>query len=345
MKTWYVRAELRDLRVSSGRLIPTLQIEVAFSFGKASGYNLSVPDEVKSLTIAHVQGSLFWQGEDGDKWPDEGKFIGFGFPSPRQQGRPLEESGDPVRYTLWFPLTPSEVSRIEELRGGSKARFHLDLNVGGFYRRPINVFNPPASTLEDKGHPVDTHTLKASVLASDVAEPFQIDRLTLSTADGTVQKITIEKSKWSEEILGSLGHGRWKLYEVPLTEGPELAEVDRYIAGAHGNFLTGDWKDCVGRSRDAIQALEPYLKRWINPVYSDKKGGQAEQKAADLVGSFTELARSMFDFQAKVFSILSAGAHPEGVGATVERGDAELALSLAMTCRRYVGLRMLQATP
>jgi hypothetical protein len=97
----------------------------------------------------------------------------------------------------------------------------------------------------------------------------------------------------------------------------------------------------MGRSRDAIQGLEPYLQEYGNKAYTDRKG-TAKEKFGELVTSFFDLAGSMHNFQSKLFSILSAGAHPEPPGTSVERADAEFGLTVAMACRRYVGVRLLE---
>jgi len=179
--------------------------------------------------------------------------------------------------------------------------------------------------------------------SSDLPVPFHIDRLIPATVRGQIQLIEIDKSKWVEEILPGLGFGAWKIYEIPVSEAADLGKVNEYIDQAAKHLNAGDWKDSLARSRDAVQALEPFLKKYANNAYADKGHGTADEKMARLVTSFSGLASSMLDFQSKVFGLLSAGSHPLPAGTTIERPDAEFGLTVAMACLRYVGTRMSEA--
>lgn len=191
---------------------------------------------------------------------------------------------------------------------------------------------------------VNQEWLSQYIKTETVLTPFHVDSMFLMTGRGEGNiDIEVEKSRWAEDILPGLGFGVWKTYEIPVSNEAALGKVDDYIAQAVKNFYTGDWKDSLARSRDAIQALQPYLEKHGNPVYTDKKG-PSDQKFTEMVASFSNLASSMYDFQAKTFSLLSAGAHPESPGMMVERADAELGLTIAMACRRYVGARIAETS-
>ena len=339
MKNLYLRAEFRGVSAVAMAVAPALEVELAFLCSRTgSGQSFTLPDEVDGFYLSQVVGTLFRLEKEG---PGnlEG-FVGFGQLSPASYlTEPVREGGRPVECALWVPLSPSTISRLEGMRDGRKPRFSLELRVAGYYEQAVSTYNPPKVEAEDRGHPVPMEALAKYVRNEKVAVPFRIDRLFPQTSRGETQTIEVEKSKWVEEILPALGFGAWKVYELPVSEEAALGKVDEYVDQAARHFNAGDWKDSMGRSRDAVQALEPYLKKHANEAYSDRKG-DADAKVAALVASFSGLASSMLDFQAKLFSLLSAGSHPLPPGTTVERPDAEFGLSVAMACRRYVGARM-----
>jgi len=338
-KNLYLRAEFKEARAREDAVVPTLEVDIAlYASGTASGQSFTVPEEVTGFNVDHIVGSLFLR-QEGNSDMIAG-FLGFGHPSPTSYVQVVREGSVPAEQTLWFPLSPSTVSRIENLRRGAKARFHLELKVSGSYWQLIRTFNPPKREEVDRGHPLPVEDLEKYAGSSDIAVPFHVDRLIPATARGQNQAIEIDKSKWVEEILPGIGFGAWKIYELPVSEEAILGKANEYVDQAARHLNAGDWKDSMSRSRDAVQALEPFLKKYANNAYSDKGHGTAEEKMAKLVASFSGLASSMLDFQSKVFGLLSAGSHPLPPGTTIERPDAEFGLTVAMACLRYVGARM-----
>lgn len=341
-KNLYLRAEFKEARARENAVVPTLEVDILlYASGTASGQSFTVSEDVMGFNVDRIVGSLFLR-QEGNSDMTAG-FLGFGHPSPHSYMQVVREGSGPAEHTLWFPLSPSTISRIENLRRGAKARLHLELKVSGSYQRTIRTFNPPEAGAEDRGHPVPVENLQKYVEPAEIAVPFHIDRLIPFTARGQTQAIEIDKSKWVEEILPALGFGAWKIYELPISDDPTLGKVNEYVDQAAKHLNAGDWKDSMSRSRDAIQALEPFLKKYANEAYSDRKHGTAEEKMTELVVSFMGLTSAMFDFQSKLFGILSAGSHPLPPGTTIERPDAEFGLTVAMACLRYVGTRMREA--
>ncbi len=342
MRNLYLRAEFKEARARENAVVPTLEVDVVlYASRTGGGQSFTLPQEVTGFSVDRIVGSLFLR-QTGNSDMIAG-FIGFGHLAPTSYVQEVRDGGVPAEHTLWFPLSPSTVSRIENLRNGAKARFHLELRVSGLYRQQIRTFSPPEAESGDRGHPVAVEDLRTYANYADLAIPFQIDRLIPATARGQNQPIEIDKSRWVEEILPALGFGAWRTYELPVSDDAALGKVNEYVDQAAKHLNTGDWKDSLSRSRDAVQALEPYLRKYANDAYSDKRHGSADSKMAELVASFMGLASGMLDFQSKVFGILSAGSHPLPPSTTIERPDAEFGLTVAMACLRYVGTRMREA--
>ncbi len=330
----YLKADFKDIHTKPKAVVPTLEIEAAFTLSKTGdGVSLNI-SETTGLTVTGIVPSLYWrEGAEGD-WT--ARLVAVGFMGYTSGANVLRVGEGTFNCRLVFPLSSETVSRIEALRNGRKAKFRVALRVTGLHAKTFEVFVPPKSTTSQQ---VYENWFAQHVRTEIIQVPFFIDSLNLMTGRGEGNMdIEVDKSRWAEDILPDLGFGVWKTYEIPVSDLAALGKVDEYVEQAAKNFNTGDWKDSLARSRDAVQALEPYLRKYGNPVYDDKKGTAAE-KFADMTASFSNLTSSMYDFQAKVFSLLSAGAHPESSGATVERADAELGLSVVMACRRYVGAR------
>src|SRR2546427_4733334 len=278
-KNLYLRAEFKEARARENAVVPTLEVDIAlYTSGTANGYPFTVLSDVTGFNVDRIVGSLFLRQEANSDMI--AGFLGFGHPAPTSNMQTVREGSVPAEHTLWFPLSPSTVSRIENMRRGAKAKFHLELRVSGSYHQSIKTFNPPKIEGGDRGHPLAAEQLESYVGSSDIAVPFQIDRLIPATARGQNQLIEIDKSKWVEEILPALGFGAWKIYELPLTEEATLGKVNEYIDQAAKHLNAGDWKDSLSRSRDAVQAVEPFLRKYANDAYSDKGHGTADEKMA-----------------------------------------------------------------
>jgi hypothetical protein len=316
-------------------------LEISLTLSKrAVGHPINVPEDVDHVTIASMVPYLYWRLDDSRFFTDG--FLCSGVLALGSVYRPVQVDAGPVGYAFVFPLSQTTVSRIEDLRNGRKARFRVFFQVAGYYDATISTFAPPAG-LEERDS-VPGKVLYSSVAKERVTFPFDVGRLLLTEPrTGNLQDIEVEKSRWVEEILPGLGYGDWTVYELPIPpkEETNLGKADQHIDEAVVQFNHGNWRGSMGRSRDAIEALKPYLKERAGEAYSDQRGAAGE-KFEKLIASFSNLTKSMYDFQSKLFSLLSAGTHPEPIGASVERTDAEFGLAVAMACRRYVGVRLLE---
>ena len=333
---FYLRADFKDIHAKTNTVPPTLEAVVGFSLNNSgSGVPFVLPEGSGAVYITSAIPYLFWrEAGEGDSFA---RLIAIGSLVPAASLSGLRAGEGAFDCNLLFPLSSELVSKLETLRNGRKAKFRLSMRVTGHYTRPLETFVPPKTQVQAA---VNQSWLPQFVRHEQVEMPFNIDNLYVFTGRGeNNMDIEVDKSRWAEEVLPILGYGVWKTYEIPVSDQAALGKVDEYIEQAAKQFSIGEWKTSLARSRDAIQALAPYLQKYGNPVYTDKKG-PADQKFTEVADSFGKLSSSMYDFQSKVFSLLSAGSHPEAEGTAVERADAELGLTLAMACRRYVGSRM-----
>jgi hypothetical protein len=131
---------------------------------------------------------------------------------------------------------------------------------------------------------------------------------------------------------------------MSLSELKPLQNADKHLGEAQHHFDTGEWRAAVSSSRIVLQELQPLLKVNVSDAFGDgpsaKNPSTATEKLDGLMLAYQNLAEAMRKFQAESFGVLSSGAHPLPADARLERPDAEFALSLALACRRYVGLRM-----
>src|SRR2546425_3266676 len=295
-----LRADFKDIHAKPTSVPPSLEIVVGFSLNNTGPtVQLILPEGAGPVWISGVTPYLFWRESGEGDW--YARLIAVGSLAPATSLFGLRSAEGPSDCTFLFPLSSELVAKLETLRNGRKAKFRSTLRVTGHYTRPVETFVAPPPQKVATG----------STRVEPVEVPFNIDNLYVLTGHGEGNMdIEVEKSRWAEEVLPVLGYGVWKTYEIPVSDLPALARVDEYIEQAAKQFEIGEWKTSLARSRDAVQALEPYLKKYGNPVYTDRKG-PAEQKIGDLTEAFTKLAASMHDFQSKAFSLLSAGSHPE----------------------------------
>ncbi len=335
----FLRASFKDLRPLSNSLVPALELEIEMTLAKATpGASLPLPDNYQQVWVDAVQGFLFWGLPTGDV---ASGYLATGFPGPLFFSSGLRDDSPALDLTVVFPMAAETVSRIENLRVGKDAVFRAYFRLSGYVQAVQGHVTPPPGF---KGE----SSVTLSMLQQDMAGvPFHIGRLHVTDSSGTQLPIKVAKSRWAEEILPGLGLGVSKVIEIPLAGVEDsLKETDKLLDEAHRKFFDGDWTGSLTSSRKAMETLQPVVKAHINPAHADKaKGISAEQKADDLALSFEELAKAMLEYQGAVRGLLHAGAHQPVPGATLERADAELGLMLALSVRRYVGVRMLPAKP
>lgn len=315
----YVSAVLRGFQPIVQAVDPALAVNFEISFNDESrGQEVhgSIPNGSTNLSfhLLSIQGALFYGGKEAH---DLDGFLTLGAAIPPFSAQSFSEQRSANHSTVVFPLTYHLVNKIEEMRKGDDARLRVVMRVSGL--------------------------LEATVGPQHVMQAIVLDRLPVNPNPHDHSAVLrIAKSEWVETILPQLKFGKFKLYEVPWSESSSMAGVDGYIEDAFTQFNTGNYKRCVGACRDAVEAMKEVLQGTINPVFTDPKA-TAEAKVDRVREAFTKLASSMLDFEATLTSLMAAGAHPRPPEMTMTRPDAELALSIATSWRRYVGLRLASA--
>ena len=286
-----------------------------------SGDRIDIPftDKEARVELSHIEAFLFWNPRPGHAW-NWPELVSIGFPKSMRLSSLVMDKAQDVPLELLFPLTPTMLSQMEDSRPDDKVRYAVTLRATGWL---IHTPGPGPELLR---------------------VPFVANSVEVAPQDRRGLVLEVERSKWVEEILPDLGVGRFMVYEVPLENFEGVEQVDTYLRNAVRQYLAHEWKLSMAASRDVVESLERELQASASPVYTDKFGTAAE-KVKDVREAYGKLVTAMLDFQAATKSLFAAGAHPERPEEFVERPDAELALNIAFSIRRYVGMRLRATKP
>lgn len=323
----FFHVELKNFEPRAGGLIPILAANVSVQVsasGGGSGEIRIVNTTAKTVVfdILQVESALEWVSDPR---------VSVGQLPPLAIGRlrTFQVSALELNANYWvdleldFPVPPILLSTLEELRSGADPRFMIEIRFAGLARYE---FETPAPGV------------------GPFLSPFVVGDLPVVAHDTGSPILEIEKGRWIERVLPGLGFGRWMLYEVPLENFEGVAQVDVYLSNAMKQFLAGEYKLSIAASRDVVETLERELGANANPAFGDRFGS-ADKKFRKVTDSFTELTQSMLAYQSATKSLLAAGAHPERPDELIERPDAEMALWVALSLRRYVGMRLRSTRP
>lgn len=319
-------ARLQCFDTIADTLVPTLKVAISLkvaTWGSGSPINLGNPPSSKvRVEPMALEARLLWDpprsGSSG-----EGRFIARGYPRTMVVSSIDLDATNGAYIDLIFPLTPTLVSAMEEAREGKTPTFAVSIRLTGVF----------------------SHTFPQPVNDTPYLVPFVADDVPVLKHDANDRVLEVERSRWVDKILPGLGAGQWAIYEVPLENFEGSALADTYLANAYRQFASGEWKLCVAAARDVVETLERELQANANPAFGDRYGGTTDKKMRRLVEAFDEMVRSILEYEAAVKSLLAAGAHPERPEQLVERPDAEVALQIALSLRRYVGLRLRDTRP
>lgn len=309
-------------------LVPTLTATVSLS-ASSSGSGGTVSVIRKDATDLHfdllaVETTLLW-AQGPPKSPTGMAVVGRGFTQSLRTPRITLDARYSVDLEFDFPLPPAVLSTLEELRGGGEPKFAISARLTG-----LATYDIEAPGVMKGGSPF--------------LSPFVAEDLQVVAFDSGSYVLGIERSQWIEKLLPGLGFGRWMLYEVPVENFDGSAQVDVYLRNAVKQFLAGEYKLSIAASRDVVETLERELGANANPAFGDRFGS-ADKKFRKVADTFSELAQAIMAYQSALKSLLAAGAHPERPDELVERPDAEMALWVALSLRRYVGMRLRASRP
>lgn len=282
-----------------------------------------IRDDAKSVTfdLLSVDAGLVWMAEpSGFPTAVPPTLVGSAR-SLRTSNVVLNAEYD-VGFELDFAIPPMALNLMEEARAGGEPRFSIAVRYAGLarYDLPDNASGVP------------------------YLSPFVADELWVVSHDSNSHRLTIDRSRWVEKILPGLGFGNWMVYEVPVENFEGSAQVDVYLHNAVKQFLSGEYKLSIAASRDVVETLERELGGNANPAFGDRFGS-ADKKMRKVADAYGQLTEAMLGFQSALKSLLAAGAHPERPDEYVERPDAEMALWVALSLRRYVGMRLRTTRP
>jgi hypothetical protein len=319
----FFHVELTSFEAREGAFVPILTAAVAVKVnGSGSGSQLRLLHRDASTVyfdLLHVEARLLWVSDER-KTTSSLPLIAMGGPRSLRTSNLVLNADYSVELELDFMLSPVLLEELEEARAGGEPRFSIEVRLAGMVRYEFQA-KDPASTKQPS------------------IWPFVAEDLNVIQHGTRSHVLVIERSRWIEKLLPSLGFGSWMLYEVPVENFEGAAQVDVYLRNAVQQFLAGEYKLSIAASRDVVETLERELGADANPAFGDKFGS-AEEKFRKVTDAFTELTQAMGNYQATLKSLLAAGAHPERPDELVERPDAEMALWVALALRRYVGMRL-----
>lgn len=323
----FFHVELRNFEPRVGGPIPVLTANVSVQVnGSGGGFGevrIANPAAKRVVfEILHVESALAWVTDP--------RMSGGLLPSlSTGRLRTFRTTTLELNANYWvhlefdFPIPPIVLSEIEEFRSGGDPKFLIDVRFAGLARYEFDQPTPG-------GVPF--------------LSPFVAEDLRVVAHDSGSAILEIEKGRWIERVLPGLGFGRWMIYEVPAENFEGSAQVDVYLNNAVKQFLAGEYKLSIAASRDVVETLERELGANANPAFGDRFGS-SDKKFRKVTDAFAELTQSMLAYQSALKSLLATGAHPERPDELVERPDAEMALWLALSLRRYVGMRLRSARP
>lgn len=323
---FYFDARLVEVDGVSTSHAPILSVSIhlkAGTGGSGERVNIRFSDTPHRVEMSHIDAYLFWNPQDR-RPANWGDFVASGFPkSMRLSTLTLNQSNE-VSLDLLFPLSPSLLSQMEETRPADKARYGVMLRITGILNES------PAEVLPAGQFPK--------------AYPFAAEGIIVWRIGSTDPMLEIERSKWTDTILPNLGVGRWMIYEVPVESFEGVTQADDYLNNALRQYSAHEWKLCMAACRDVVESLQRGLESTTNSAFGDRFAS-APEKMRRFAEKYDHLVASALDFEAATKSLLAAGSHPERPEELVQRPDAELALWVALSLRRYVGMRLRETRP
>jgi hypothetical protein len=322
----FFHARLKGLEARGAGIVPilsvSLEVQVSTS-GGATGQVRLVNQGARSVIfdLLQIEARLAYS-TDPRATPSSLPSFAVGRPRSLRTATLELDAKYWVDLDLDFPIPPIVLSELEELRAGQDPHFVVELRFAGVARYQFETPPSPVPFLD----------------------PFVTEDVAVVEHGSGGAVLEVERGRWIEKILPNLGFGRWMVYEVPVENFDGSAQVDVYLANSVKQFLAGEYKLSIAASRDVVETLERELEANANPAFGDRFGS-AEKKMRKVADSFGELTQAMLSYQAALKSLLAAGAHPERPEELVERPDAEMALWVALSLRRYVGMRLRTTRP
>ncbi len=324
----FFHLELKSFDTGNSGFMPVLSAVVLVQVSSSGGgTNVQIErTDAKSVQFVVLQADAWLRWTAGP----QGSLVNMplvakGYARTLRTSNLVLNAGYEVEFEFQFPLQPTVLEGLEDARAGNEPSFGIQVRFGGIARYEFDEGALPVGKMP-------------------YLVPFNTEDLEVVSHDERMHTLTIERSKWVEKLLPGLGYGNWLIYEVPVENFENSAQVDVYLRNAVKQFLSGEYKLSIAASRDVVETLERELGANSNSAFGDRFGS-AEKKARKMTDAFGDLVQAMLAYQGSVKSLLAAGAHPERPDELVERPDAEMALSIALALRRYVGLRLRASRP
>ena len=141
--------------------------------------------------------------------------------------------------------------------------------------------------------------------------------------------LTIPQSHWVKAVLGGLGYGKMKVIEVPVSEWEVEQTCADELSHAKDSFVKGDYDQCVGYCRTALDVLKKVLPELTKAMKSDSQCDWVN-RIADSTSQW--LSTTIIE----TFRMSSKPHHPPSVG-HFSRHEAENILLITCGIVSYCG--------
>ncbi len=227
-----------------------------------------------------------------------------------------------VNTRLLLPFHRAFVQRIEDWRQGRSVAIRIEIWGSITFRRIKKIAVPDGPKKELAGQvpwQPERHLLEASALEQE--------QVRLS--------VNVERDHWIS-ILGVIGFDEFSIFEVPVLSLKRHEQFQKglaILAQAQSAFRQGQWSTVVTDARRALESAAG-----MAAPNGDRKAKFEALLAQVLPGVMDEPKRDTLEgLMLALKDLRDHSAHVNDIRFQVEREDAELALTVAISIFRYMG--------
>lgn len=240
----------------------------------------------------------------------------------------VRSHGD-VYTRLMLPFHRTLVQRIEDWRQGRSGAVRIEIRGNVIFKRIKKLVVPDGSKKEVPANQVPWQPERHLVLAS----PLEQEQVYLT--------VNIDRDHWIS-ILAAIGWDEFSVFEVPvlsLKRHEQLQKGLGILAEAQNAFRQGQWSTVVTDARRALEAAAG-----MATPNGDRKAKFEALLAQVLPADTDEPKRdTLKGLMLALKDLRDHSAHVNDIRFQVEREDAELALTVAISIFRFMGEALARA--
>jgi hypothetical protein len=240
----------------------------------------------------------------------------------------VREHGD-VYTRLLLPFDRALAHRIEDWRQGRSAAVRIEIRGNVVFRR-INKFAVPDGPKKEPSPGQVTWQPQRHLLMSSALEQDQV-----------YTTVNIDRDHWIS-ILAAIGWDEFSVFEVPvlsLKRHEQLQKGLALLAEAQSAFRQGQWSTVVTDARRALEAAAGIAapngdrRAKFEALLAQVLPADRDEPKRDTLGGLMLALKDLRDHSAHVIDVRFQ----------VEREDAELALTVAISIFRFMGEALARA--